>query len=100
MTSERWQHIDRLFHAALERPPEERVGFLAEACACDESVRSEVEALIAAHERSGEFLDAPAYEMASGKLANGSAGLAVGETLGHYKILGTLGTGGMGEVYL
>ncbi len=65
MTSERWQDLDRLFHAALERPPEERAGFLAEACAGDEAVRSEVEALIAAHEQSGEFLDSPAYEIAS-----------------------------------
>src|SRR5712691_7521435 len=100
MTPERWQHIDRLFHSALERVPEERASFLTEACGDDESVRSDVEALIAAHEQSGEFLDAPAYEIASGKLANDSAELAVGEALGHYKILGTLGTGGMGEVYL
>src|SRR6266436_2115161 len=100
MTSERWQHIDRLFHSALERPREERARLLAEACAGDDSLRSEVEALIAAHERSGEFLDAPAYEVATARLRNDLAMLAVGDTLGHYKILGTLGLGGMGEVYL
>jgi eukaryotic-like serine/threonine-protein kinase len=100
MTPERWQHIDRLFQSALERTPEERAGFLKEACAGDDSVRAEVESLISAHERSGEFLDAPAYEGTTIKLANDLARLAVGQTVGHYKILGTLGAGGMGEVYL
>ena len=92
MTPERGQQIDKLFHSVLERPPEERASFLSEACAGDEAVRAEVEALIASHEQSGEFLDSPAYEIASGKLANDSVEeLAIGETLGHYKILGTLG---------
>nr|MBA2525006.1 serine/threonine protein kinase [Pyrinomonadaceae bacterium] len=100
MTPERWQHIDKLFHLVLGRPPEERAGFLSEACAGDEAVCAEVEALIKAHEQSGEFLDAPAYEVTSGTLASGSRQQAVGEILGHYKILGTLGIGGMGEVYL
>jgi serine/threonine-protein kinase len=100
MTPERWRHIDRLFHSALERVPEERASFLTQPCGDDDSVRGEIEALIAAHEQTGEFLDAPAYELASGKLASEAVELAVGEALGHYKILGTLGAGGMGEVYL
>jgi eukaryotic-like serine/threonine-protein kinase len=68
MTSQHWQDLDRLFHSALERPPEERAGFLAEACGTDESVRQKVEALIAAHEESGEFLETPAFEVAGAKL--------------------------------
>ncbi len=70
MTPERWQHIDRLFQSALEHTPEERADFLKEACPGDDSVRAEVEALISAHERSGKFLDAPAYEVASVQLSN------------------------------
>ena len=100
MTSQRWQDLDRLFHSALERPPEERAGFLAEACGTDEVMRRKVEALVAAHEQSGEFLDAPAFEVASSKLTLEQPGSLVNRILGHYKILGTLGAGGMGQVYL
>ncbi|HJU93566.1 MAG TPA: protein kinase [Pyrinomonadaceae bacterium] len=100
MTSQRWQDLDRLFHSALERPPEERARFLAEACGSDEAVRQKVEALIAAHEQSGEFLDAPALEVAGSTLRLDRPSPLVNRTIGHYKILDTLGAGGMGEVYL
>src|SRR5688572_3306901 len=100
MTSQRWQDLDRLFHSALERPPEERAGFLAEACGTDEAIRQKVEALLAAHEQSGEFLDAPAFEVTGSKLTLEQPSPLANRILGHYKILGTLGAGGMGEVYL
>jgi hypothetical protein len=35
MTSDRWQRIESLCHAALARPTDERVAFLAEACGDD-----------------------------------------------------------------
>ena len=100
MTSQRWQDVDRLFHSALKRPPEERAAFLAKACGTDEAVRQKVEALIAAHEQSGEFLDTPAFEVATSKLPLDRADSLVNRIVGHYKILGALGAGGMGEVYL
>jgi eukaryotic-like serine/threonine-protein kinase len=46
MKPERLQQLDRLFHSALERGPAERADFLDEACAGDESLRREVEALL------------------------------------------------------
>jgi len=68
MTPERWQQIKALLESALERDPLERNAFLEEACASDVALRSEVEALIDAHARSGDFIESPAYEMLAGSL--------------------------------
>jgi eukaryotic-like serine/threonine-protein kinase len=100
MTQNRWQQIKEIFHASLEREPEERPAFLAEASAGDESLRREVESLITAHEKEGSFIDAPAYEMAAEWLADEGKDSLVGREINHYRVLEMLGTGGMGEVYL
>ena len=48
MQAKRWQEIDRLFDAVLEREPAERASFLADSCAGDDELRREVESLLAA----------------------------------------------------
>lgn len=45
-TPKRWQEIDGIFAAALERDSAERPAFLATACGGDEQLRAEVESLI------------------------------------------------------
>jgi serine/threonine protein kinase len=100
MTSERWEHIDKLFHATLECAPEERASFLSQACRGDDDLRNEVESLLRAHEQDATFLDIPAYELAADFLTDALGGLLPGQQIGPYKILAALATGGMGEVYL
>src|SRR5438128_218509 len=100
MQPERWQQIDELFHQALKREPQQRADFLKHSCGEDESLRHEIEALIASHERSGSFIEAPASDLAAELLTSGSVGLTVGQSIAAYKILSVLGIGGMGEVYL
>ncbi len=100
MQPERWQQVDQLFHLALEREPNERALFLAQRCPGDESLRSEVEALISSHELAESFIETPASDLAAELLAKGFAGIGVGQSVGAYKILSVLGIGGMGEVYL
>jgi hypothetical protein len=63
MKPERWQKIDELFHAAVERNDGERAAFLDDACAGDESLRKQVEALLAGHEQAGSFIESPAMEV-------------------------------------
>src|SRR5712691_13194605 len=100
MKPERWQQIKALLQAALEREPDERPAFLDEACASDDSLRREVESLIASYEQAGSFIEEPAYGVMAESIADGQAGSMLGHTLGHYQVLELLGTGGMGEVYL
>ena len=58
MTPERWQRIKELFHAALERQPDERKSFLTERCAGDTALQAEVASLLEGH-RDDAFLEQP-----------------------------------------
>src|SRR5262249_42964199 len=52
-----------IFLAALDiGDPDERSAYLGRACAADAALWQQVEALLAAHLRSGAFLDVPACE--------------------------------------
>src|SRR5437867_4286129 len=100
MKPESWQQLDQLFHSALERGPAERAAFLDKSCAGDESLRQQVEALLAAHEEAGSFIERPAMEVEARGLAvdegTTEAELATGESVSHYRIIAPLGAGGMG----
>src|SRR5262245_60822972 len=104
MTSERWRRIERLYEAASQRAPNERGRFLDTACEGDETLRADVERLLAADDRAGDFLNAPAWEgaaraLAATKTSSGRAMPLVGAHIGPYDVLAPLGVGGMGEVY-
>lgn len=65
MDLKRWQQIDRLLEEVLDREPGQREAFLQEACAGDEELRKKVEALLAAHEKAGDFVEVPALDLAA-----------------------------------
>lgn len=100
MTPERWQHVKAVLHAALSVEPRERAALLADACAGDDALRGEVEALLAATDRADGFFETPVMELAAEALDAERAELRAGETVGPYTVVSLLGVGGMGVVYL
>ena len=99
MNSDRWRQIERLYHSALQQKPAQLDGFLAEACRDDDGLRREVESLLAQSGPTEALIDQTAWTAAETSAAAQTA-LKIGATVGPYQILGLLGTGGMGEVYL
>src|SRR5437773_280746 len=55
MTSDRWQEVERLYHAALAREGDQSAAFLKEACAGDDALRHEVESLLAQANGAGRM---------------------------------------------
>lgn len=98
MTPEYWQQVKKIFNSALRYEPSARAEYLSRACSGDTALRKEVESLIASHEKDASFIESPAYQAVANSLTEEP--LAKGRLIGHYEILGVLGKGGMGEVYL
>src|SRR5262245_52184449 len=86
---------ESLFDAALARPPAQRREFLAQACADDAELLDQVLALLAEHEGEDNPIDAAAPEPL--KILRDEY---LGNRIGRYKLLQTIGEGGCGVVYL
>ncbi len=123
MTPERWQELDQLLKAALEREHAERAAFLEAQCGDDHELRHEAEQLLAAEDKIGAFLETPASTVVQrfgpklqavvipgsgnapthseevGTSLSDEVPLTRGETLGRYVVLDVIGSGGMGMVY-
>lgn len=86
--------LDALFARALELAPAERERWLVALAAERPGDARELASLLDAHERAGSFLrDEP-------ELAVDALERACPERIGSYRVLGLLGEGGMGVVYL
>ncbi len=113
---------EAIFFAALEKAtPEERAAYLDAACGDDKNLRQRVERLLAAHPHIGSFLEQPAQgpvgaaeAPTSPPAVKGPTGPRLSETTSYhgpsegvgsviasrYKLLETLGQGGMGAVFM
>lgn len=93
----RWQAIDRLFEAALERPPAERATFIESAASGDQDLVDAVGSLLRAEQDSQGRFESPAIPISDVFAAQAAGG---SRTIGPYTVVRELGRGGMGTVYL
>jgi serine/threonine protein kinase/tetratricopeptide (TPR) repeat protein len=100
MTFSEWQRIEELFQAALQLQALERSVYLTNQCRENEELRREVESLLEASESDVTFIEQPAVSLGLKVLSSQSRQLIAGQSIGHYRIVRPLGSGGMGEVYL
>ena len=56
-------------------------------CGGNEALRRKVESLIDSHEKTGKFIDSPAYETAAESLVDEKAALKSGQSIESYEIL-------------
>jgi serine/threonine protein kinase len=108
LNPERWQQISRIFKSAISLDPEARNAYVAGQCGSDDSLRAEVDKLIASHQQASEqdFIGGMAAEAAAplliieDEVGPPQRTLSNEQQFGSYVILDPLGAGGMGEVYL
>ena len=97
MVSERWEQVEHLFSALADLPPNDRVLLLERTCREDTELREEVESLLRADGKNGEgILTAIEHEAQSLFNLEGIEGSRIGA----YRVIGEIGRGGMGTVYL
>jgi len=103
MDAERWKLVDDLLQSALRLPAERQEEFLQSACKGDAALFDEVRSLLTSHHKAASFLDKPAIKVAAQSLAFSQtqeiADPLLGQVISHYRVLGNLGSGGMGIVY-
>jgi serine/threonine protein kinase len=96
---DRWETLERTYNTASELRGEDRARFLAGACANDDAMRRQVEALLAHTDARESVLDRPATELAAALMTDTDAAGLTGRRIGPYEILELIGSGGMGQVY-
>ena len=98
MNADRWHRLNEIFHAAVELAPDERAAYLLSQSGGDPSLREEAQALIDAHEQAQR--DSGALDRLGRSLEDVAGTSVAGRRIGPYRVVGEIGRGGMGAVWL
>jgi hypothetical protein len=63
MSPEDWKIVKKHLEEALRRSPDDRASFLDEVCGADGRLRAEVESLLEAERRLGDFMEEPIFDL-------------------------------------
>lgn len=99
MNPDRWQQLKQIFCSALEKDPSARIVYIDQCCGGDESLKKEIETLLAMHDQDS-FLEKPAEETVPELFKSETGEDLVGRQMGPYAVRAEIGRGGMGVVYL
>jgi eukaryotic-like serine/threonine-protein kinase len=94
------QRLAELFELAVELAPGERADWIATACAGDEDLRAQLEHLLRADQHAVDFLEKPPALIAASVQDGVAAMPEAPRQFGPWRVLRSIGVGGMGEVWL
>src|SRR5581483_5996278 len=95
----RWQQVKGVLTRASALQAAARALYLAEVCAEDAELRSEVKSLLAAHSKEDAILDRPVDEYLPAYEPGSTEDAWLGQRIGAYEVVACIGSGGMGTVY-
>jgi serine/threonine-protein kinase len=100
--SDRWQRLESILDAALDRDPSEWRAVLDETCGSDPELRGEVERLLGHLVSARGFLESPPAASAAALIAEARASARndEGRRVGAYRLLRQIGRGGMARIFL
>jgi serine/threonine protein kinase len=104
MTPDYWQLVKTIAGDAWDLPPDARAAFVAKACAADDALLGEVSSLLQSTDDADALYETPAISLFEAAdlvaAATRAVPVKIGARVGPYRLIGELGQGGMGTVYL
>ena len=101
LTPARWAQVDAVFEKAVKLPPEKRDRFVADSCGGDTELCNYILSLLQI-DGGGEDVERTVVDALQSAISGalGQRDDMQGAALGPYRVVQTLGAGGMGVVYL